>query len=466
MIPDTAGTRRRAVQAGRPAPRFAAAGATAFALIVAPLLLLGASAPGPRNLILMVPDGSGPAAFALARMLRGQPLSLDSLLTGGVGTASLNSRVTDSAAAATAYATGMRTRNRMLSIDSGGVARRTLFEAAAAAGLATGLVVKCRVTDATPAAFIAHATERSRETDIALDELAHRPDVLLGGGRDRFLPASQGGRRDDDRDLVEEARRAGWQVATSREELDGPLRTPLLGLFARGDLGYAIDADPAVPGLPAMVRRALSLLGGGPRGFVLLVEGSLIDHGAHENDPATVAREALEFDDAVAEVIAFARRDAHTLVVCAADHETGGLTLGRRSGGGGPSDLAPESLLAVTSSAARMQDSVRGGTAAVPLFERLTGLHLTPAERETLQAAAGRGKASESFADLESAHARLSWATGGHTAADVGLFAFGPGSERFRGRLANDDVGRRLAASLRLSVGEALPAGAQGGAGR
>ena len=450
-----------AARARRSTPRVPArlvSTVAALALAAAPLLLLGARAPGPRNLILMIPDGCGPATLGLARMLRGRPLTLDSLLTGAVGTASLSSRVTDSAAAATAYAIGMRTLNRMLSIDSAGVPRRTLFEAAAAAGLTTGLVVKSRVTDATPAAFIAHATERSHETDIALDELAHRPAVLLGGGRDRFLPASQGGDRHDGRDLLDEARRTGWQVVTTREALDGPLRVPLLGLFARDDFGYAIDADATLPSLPVMMRRALSLLAGERHGFVLLVEGSLIDHGGHENDPATMAREALEFDDAVREAVAFARRDGHTLIVSAADHETGGFALGRRAGGNSPYEIDPESLLAVSASAVRMQDSIRGGAAAAPLFERLTGLHLAAAERESLQAAAARGRVAGTIADLESTHARLGWSTGGHTAADVALHAFGPGADRFRGRLTNDELGRRLAASLGLSVGAPLQA--------
>jgi alkaline phosphatase len=454
----------RAPHAARRAPwgpRVWRCGMASLALCVACAAATAAwAAPAavPRNLIVMIPDGCGPSTVALARMLRGRALTLDSLLTGTVGTASQSSRVTDSAAAATTYATGLRTRNRMLSMDSSAVPRRTLFEAAAARGMATGLVVKSRVTDATPAAFIAHATERSREEEIAEQELAHRPDVLLGGGADRFLPAAAGGTRRDGRDLIEESRRAGVQVLRSRDELRGPLRTPLLGLFAARDLGLAIDDAPGTPALAFMTLRAIGLLRARPRGFVLVVEGSLIDHAAHGNDPAGAAREALEFDDAVREAVAFARRDGHTLIVCMADHETGGLALRRGDGDHGSYGVEPESLFAVRASARRMADSIEAGATAAPLFERLTGLHLTTAEADSLRAAAaGRRHLAETIGELESRHAKLGWSTWGHTAADVGLGAFGPGAERFRGRFENDEVGRRMAASLGLAIGAPLP---------
>jgi len=432
--------------------------ALALALtILAPPLARGAAPPaGPRpeNVVIMIPDGCGPATLVLARLARGRPLSLDSILVGAVETGSSSSRITDSAAGATAYASGVKTANRVVGMDPAGNPVETLMEAAASRGMATGFIVKSRVTDATPAAFVAHVRRRSQEDEIAVQELAHRVNLIMGGGLDRFLPEPAGGRRADGRDLVAEARGRGDQVVLDRAEFDGDLRLPLLALFAPAELPYEIDRDPKqAPGLVEMVRRGLPLLAREPGGFLLVIEGSRIDHAAHANDPASHVREALEFDDTVREVLAFARRDGRTLVVGAADHETGGLSLGRRVGDTPLEGVYPESLMAVRCSAERMADSIRAGHPARELVERETGLHLTLEEAGMLDRALRGRRLAETIGEIESRHAALGWSTWGHTAIDVGLYAFGPGSDRFRGVLDNTEVGRRIAESLDVQVG-------------
>ncbi len=419
-----------------------------------------AGAARPRSVVFLIPDGCGPAAITLARLLAGHPLALDSLLVGAVETQSADSHVTDSAAGATAYATGVRTDNRKLGVDPAGRPLGTLLEAAAARGLATGLVTTAPLTDATPAAFAAHVTRRTQEDDIAAQMLAHRVDVLLGGGARHWRPQAAGGARRDGRDLLAEARRAGTQVVTTRHELAGAHAAPLLGLFGRRQIDFEADRDTSLePSLDELAAKALELLGARPGGFFLLVEGGRIDDAAHENDPATLAREVLAYDRALARVLAFARRDGRTLVVSAADHETGGLGLGLRTGYDSPYAVHPESLRAATRSLGRMADSILGGAEPAGVAERGTGVAaLDGDERAALRRAAAapdslaRDELLEALSGIESRRARLGWSTGGHTGTDVGLYAFGPGRERFVGVHVNTEVAHLIAALLGLDL--------------
>jgi alkaline phosphatase len=367
----------------------------------------------PRNLVFMIPDGCGPASVTLARLVAGRPLALDSMLVGAVATPSASSRITDSGAGATAYASGVRTRNRAIGVDATGRSVATLLELARAAGMATAAVVKSAVTDATPAAFLAHTGNRDDEADVAVQELAHRPDLLLGGGRKWFLPAAAGGARPDSVDLLARARARGDQVIDSAAALGAVRRLPVLGLFAMGELPYAIDAvDGGPPSLPAMTTRALALLAAARRPFVLVVEGSLVDIAAHANDPAAHASEVLEYDVAVARVQAFARLDRHTLVVSVSDHECGGLTLGRRLDDSSTTDLEPEVLRDVHASARRMADSIAAGWAPDRALEQLAGIQdLSAEERALLGSHPGRSVAG-AVAEIESRRAHVDWTTG------------------------------------------------------
>ena len=416
----------------------------------------------PRNVILMIPDGCGPAAITLARAAAGHPLVLDSLLVGAVETRSADSRVTDSAAAGTAYATGVRTRNRMLGVDPDERPLGTLVEAATARGLATGLVTTADLTDATPAAFVAHVSQRALEDSIAVEMLAHHVDVLLGGDRSSWCPEGAGGRRRDGRDLLAEHRARGGTVVTTAAELAAARSLPLLGVFGRGmdPIELEIDRDTLLePSLAQMTAKALELLGPAPRGFLVMIEGGHIDDAAHDDDPAGVAREVLAYDRAVALALAFARRDGRTLVVSVADHETGGLGLGRRVGRASPYETFPESLATARASVRRMSRDIVDGGDPVAVAERGTGSGpLDDEERAALRAAAAAPDSVRHFgllralSEIESRRAHVGWSTGGHTGVDVGLYAWGPGRWRFIGLHENTDVARLIAALLGLDL--------------
>jgi alkaline phosphatase len=423
-------------------------------LLLAAAAAIGAApAPRPRNLVVLIADGCGPASFALARAVAGSPLALDSVLVGACLTASADSRITDSGAAATALATGTSTRNGAVAVDTAGRPLGTLLEAAEARGMATGVVVTCRITHATPAAFVAHVAHRSDETAIAAQIVDFGLEVAFGGGRREFVPEPAGGQRRDDRDLTAEAAARGMRVIGDAAALSGPLRSPVLGLFADSHMDYELDRDGArEPSLADMTARALELLSDDLDGFVLMVEGSRIDHAAHDHDAATHAREVLAYDEAVRVVLEFARRDGRTLVVSTADHETGGLTLGRAGEDhGGGWDPAP--LRAARGSAERIARRIGEGADAAKEMAAGAGVRdLAPDEAAALAAATTLAARRDVVAAALNRRAGLGWTTRGHTGIDVGLYAFGPGAEAFRGAHTNAAIGRALARALGLDL--------------
>ncbi|HEX8386267.1 MAG TPA: alkaline phosphatase, partial [Rubricoccaceae bacterium] len=237
----------------------------------------------PRNVVFMIADGFGPASEAMARAANGGPLALDGVLTGAVSTAATDSRVTDSAAGATAYACGLKTYNGAIGVTPSGAPCRTVLEAARDAGLATGLVATSRITHATPASYASHVPRRADEAEIAAQMAGARVDVLIGGGARFFRPEAQGGSRTDGRDLLGELLRQGVVVTTTRAGFDGLRDAPAVALLAADHMAYEIDRDETdEPSLAEMATKALDLLAASPagrdRGFFLMVEGSRIDH--------------------------------------------------------------------------------------------------------------------------------------------------------------------------------------------
>ena len=403
----------------------------------------------PKNVILFITDGTGPASLTLARdYLRysegTEMLAVDSVEVGSIHTYASNSRVTDSAAGATAFAAGVKTYNGAIAVDTLQRPVATLLEAAEAEGMATGLVATSRITHATPAAFAAHVPNRGMEAEIAVQELARGIEVLLGGGADFFLPDTLGGRRTDGRNLMAEAEALGYNVVSDRAGFDALVRTPVLGLFTPSHMAYELDRDPAEePSLAEMTAKAIDLLADDPDGFFLMVEASRIDHAGHANDPAAHLHDVLAFNRAITVALDFAQEQGETLVVSTSDHETGGLSLGRD----GVYAWEPAVLARVTASLEGMADRYR--QEQMPPCEMLeTVASVTCTEDE---AAAFGGVLNDPPAlstmllDVISARAGIGWTTSGHTAVDVPLYAFGPGQARFIGHHDNTAIGLVLA---------------------
>lgn len=294
-----------------------------------------------RNVILCIGDGMGLNTIAMARhksVGRTGKLWLETLpVTGVVRTFSADYDVTDSAAAATAMACGIKTNNEMLGLNPGGKPYKSILEILSERGWRTGLIATSTMTHATPAAFASHIVDRDSEQEIAEQMLEHRVDILLGGGLQYWLPKGTGcGKRKDKKNLIETARQMGYTIVQSREEMQNLAYGPALGLFAaEGMTTYEPEPSQA-----QMARKAIELLSAKsgewfapePK-FFLMIEGSQIDWAGHDNLTSDSIRQVLLFDLAVKEALDFARLDRRTLVLVTSDHETGGLILKKKDHG-------------------------------------------------------------------------------------------------------------------------------------
>jgi len=313
----------------------------------------GPSGPKAKNVIVFVGDGMAQAQRDAIRYstvgLEGE-LAMDSLPYAGVlhtSPADPEEFVTDSAAAGTAIATGVKTYNGAVGVDANGRPVESVLEDARRAGKATGLVTSSQVTDATPAAFGAHVADRSEQSEIARQYLEHsKPDVILGGGEDYWYPAGNPGAYPDnppedpteaskgtEGNLVQQAEQRGYEYVTNAEELEAARGPKILGLFANEEMfqqnpeGEGDIYDPVVP-LPQMTQKALDTLSKNKKkGFFLVVEEEAIDEMGHRNNASLVLKSGQALDEAVAVANAYAKKNRDTLVVTLGDHEAGGLTV-------------------------------------------------------------------------------------------------------------------------------------------
>jgi alkaline phosphatase len=286
----------------------------------------------PRNVILMIGDGMGFEHVRAARLFACGPkgkLAMEKLpVQGRMSThpAGGPGAVTDSAAAGTALATGVKVANRVVSVRKPGDESPipTILERLADQGFRTGLVSTSYLTHATPAAFAAHVDHREKLREIGKQYVTlTRPDLLLGGGGKGLDTA--------------EAAANGYAVCTDRAGLDKQLAARprrVLGAFGAGHMPYEFEAamriDPGydrLPRLSEMVAASLKLLPREGRGMFLMIEGARIDHASHDNHIANGVLETLEFDNAVKVVLDWAKGRDDTLVVITADHECGGLKI-------------------------------------------------------------------------------------------------------------------------------------------
>jgi len=272
-----------------------------------------------KNIILMIGDGMGTSQVYAGYTFNKGSLNMERFPVSGFSITNSMSYVTDSGAGATAIATGQKTFNGAIGVDSTGKPLKTILEWAEQFGKATGLVATCAITHATPASFIAHQVKRADYERIASDFLNTDIDLFIGGGKNHFT------NRKDNVDLTKMMEMKGYHLAYTLTELKSISTLPVAALLdtlhlprwsaGRGDM------------LPQSVGEALRLLSEDPDGFFLMIEGSQIDWGCHDNDLPYLSQEVVDFDRAVGLALDFARDNGETLVIVTADHETGGLAL-------------------------------------------------------------------------------------------------------------------------------------------
>ncbi len=276
--------------------------------------------PKAMNVIYMIGDGMSLPQVYGSMIATGQDLAFCQFpYIGVVDTHSASNVITDSSASGTALSCGKKTKNGMVGMDADTVAVESILKVMAQQGKATGLVVTSYITHATPAVFYAQVPKRSMYEEIAL-QMAESEyiNVAIGGGRKHFT------QREDSLNLVERmVNELGWKVYDTLNEIDTTC------------LKYAVlAADDHMPRyaergdfLSRGVKTALATLDDNANGFFLMVEGSQIDFEAHNNDSVGIVNEVVDFSDAINVALEYAKTHDNTLVVVAADHETGGMTL-------------------------------------------------------------------------------------------------------------------------------------------
>ena len=435
----------------------------------------------PKNIIFFLGDGMGINTLTAARIFavgeEGE-LTIDTLPESAfVKTYSNDAQTTDSAASMSAYMTGVKSNNGVISMStdtisvepradpngnktvsacSNGRPVPTLGELAKQRGMAVGVVTTTRVTDATPGAVFAHACHRSMETDIAAALVpggagynaalgANGIDVLLGGGTDAFVSKAQGGKRADGRDLLGELRAKGFRSASNTAELNalnGASRAPLVGLFARENLSYDAMRDPARdPGLAAMTAKAIDVLSKNPKGFFLMVEGGLIDLALHDTQAKRALQEVVAFDNTLKATIARMRvldpGLKNTLIVVTADHDHTLLLNGysRRTGKTTPTEPGVLGLMRRVDNGQLRLDA---SGAPFTIIGFGTGENRVQGKRSSVPALTDAMVTGDAYHQ----EAVVRTAAGGetHGGSDVFLGAIGAGAERFHGVIDNTRV--------------------------
>lgn len=397
--------------------------------------------------------------------------------------------ITDSAAAGTALASGIKTNKGVIGMTPDGKPVKTLVEAAEDRGMATGLITTTRLTHATPAAFAAHTMSRNNENDIAEDYVTSGVDFFAGGGIRHFIPESMKiengdavgatikSKRKDEKNLIREFENKGYQTFIGKQgaldfkNRDFSKTDKVFAAFTYTHIPYEIERInkyPDVPSLAEMTRAAIEVLKKDGDGFFLMVEGGRIDHAAHANDPTGVIYDTIAFDNAVKEAYGFLQ--AHpddTLIVVVGDHETGGMGLGMDSMG------YKLDMSRLTATRISVEDTLAYGsgqytgdkTAYLALLRDEFGLdNLTESETAKLNQAmadADAGKTAGYYkvnpAALAAAHilserANINWTTTIHTATMIPMSATGTGAPRFSGYKDNTEIARAMADLMGFSL--------------
>ncbi|SFP83869.1 alkaline phosphatase [Salibacterium halotolerans] len=406
-----------------------------------------------ENVIYMIPDGFNAGYATNYRWYKGEEAVWDQHLKGMFKTKSSNSRVTDSAAAGTAMATGHKTQNGVVGLDAQGNEVQTILEAAEENDKSSGLVATSSITHATPASFASHVESRDNQTEIARQMLANDVDVMLGGGKDYFLPESEGGLQAEE-NLLQQARESDYQhVETSSEltnadDVNVNEGEKLLGLFAGGAMSPELQrSNREEPSLSDMTSSAIETLDSDQDGFFLMVEGSQIDWAGHANDAGWAMSDTAAFEQAVEEAISYAEEDGNTLVVVAGDHETGGMSVGAN----GEGDVQADQLQDVQATGEYMAGQLNEDRSnARDVLEQYTSFEWT---EENITAVQEADNPTAAINTLISDKALIGWTTSGHTGVDIPVYAYGPQSDAFSGLLDNTELPGIMAEAMNITLG-------------
>ena len=401
----------------------------------------------PKNVIYMIGDGMGPAYTTAYRYFKDDPTTksveqtvFDTMLTGMARTyPDDHTVVTDSAASATALSSGHKSYNGAIAVDTDKKPLKTMLEIAKQRGMTTALLATSQINHATPASFAAHNESRNNYDEIANDYIDNKiagklpVDLMLGGGTKYFIR--------DDRNLVDEFKAAGYQYGDDIQNLKQITQLPAIGLYAAKGLPFALDENPTR--LTKLTSKALDLLDNQNKdGFFVMIEGSQIDWCGHANDIACAMAEMDDFASAIEKAKAYVDKNKDTLLVITADHSTGGLTLGAH----GQYKWEADVVHGVKATAGTITQHLLESDDLKSVWNKYTSIAFTPENKIKLEQAKSMGHKALNLAvkSIISDTSFTGWTTGGHTAVDVQVFAYGKGSEQFVGSQNNTDLADKL----------------------
>ncbi|MGH7854858.1 MAG: alkaline phosphatase, partial [Candidatus Binatia bacterium] len=354
-----------------------------------------------------------------------------------------------------------------LGICADGTIPTSAMELARRRGLKLGVITNAPVYDSSPAAFLCHVPNRRDYPAILNRYLELEPNVLLGGGKDQFLPNDRpGGRRTDATDMIAVFEKNGYVHVSNKQELEKPGRKKVLGLFSQRDMSFELDRDKSTePSIADMTRAAIRLLHDqAANGFFAFIESENTDTASHLSDIASMIHDYREFDRAVGLAYEFYRKyPRETLIVVVSDHETGGLgftqalkdlssTKGGNQVAATTADLRKIQAIKIS---LRKATEILGRNPAPEAVDKLmqdhfAGFTLAPeykeaiVKRQPLSRTLFTDPVAHALGAMVANNVQAYWQTSTHTNKPVLVAALGVGAERFRGYYDNADFGTKL----------------------
>lgn len=405
-----------------------------------------------KNIIMVVADGMGPAYTSAYRYYSDDPNTesieqtvFDRHLVGSATTypARVSGYVTDSAAAATALASGVKTYNNAIGVDVNKNPVKSVLQRAKRQGKKTGVVVTSQVNHATPASYISHNEYRRNYNAIADSYIDNgiNTDVLLGGGTQYFVR--------EDRNLVDEYKKANFHYIEEYSALNSlPDDKPILGLFAEVGLPWALD-DVNSERLSLMTKAAINQLEN-EQGYFLLVEASQVDWAGHSNDINSAMAEMKDLAVTIEYLENYVSMNPDTLVVLTADHSTGGFTIAAN----GLYEWRPDVLRKMTQSTKNIAKELMNTKISTESLNAYLPFNVSQTEVDTLKQLKANKNILEKPKVINALYKALNrlidkqtntgWTSSGHTAVDVPVFAIGPQKELFSGSIDNTDIAKNI----------------------
>lgn len=420
-----------------------------------------------NSIIIMIPDGMSNSDVTLGRWYNGgKCFSFDKYSCGLVRTYSANSILTDSAAAATAFATGYKTNTGYLGVaphnsDLSNEIRATksnyepfhplanVLEGAKLLGKSTGIIATSHIQDATPGGYSAHTANRDYIESIAEQQVYSNIDIMLGGGKQYLLPHN----RKDKEDMIAILKEKGYEIALTSDELKYATSQKIWGAFADKDLSYDMDRSHEQPSLEEMTQKAISVLSQNPNGFFLVIEGSKVDWAAHANDPIGVISEINSFDRAVNIALMFSQNNKNTAILIFTDHGNGGLSIGKDD-----NECTLDKFVGPFKKAIRTGEGTEKeiGKNKTPenikyIVAEYYGINdLSDDEVKTIMNS--KQELNYILGPMYSKRANITWTTNNHTGEDITLYVYSPIKNQLNGLIDNTHLADFVAKTFGMNM--------------